>query len=182
MLKHYSITAAMAVALTCALGGGAGATSFDWSFIYDSGALFDASGTLQATLIAGDEYQVTSLTGTDNAGQSLSLSTVGVDNDLYYGSASPPNQIDDQGIGFSAASITGVFAFVLYSSNTGLTDLVEGCNNTGCSPITLGSFSASLAATPLPAALPLFATALGGLGFLGWRRKRKAQSVTSSLP
>src|SRR5262249_16185751 len=27
---------------------------------------------------------------------------------------------------------------------------------------------------PLPAALPLFATGLGGLGLLGWRRKRKA--------
>jgi hypothetical protein len=30
-----------------------------------------------------------------------------------------------------------------------------------------------IASTPLPAALPLFATALGGLGLLGWRRKRK---------
>jgi hypothetical protein len=27
--------------------------------------------------------------------------------------------------------------------------------------------------TPLPAALPLFATCIGGLGLLGWRRKRK---------
>jgi len=27
---------------------------------------------------------------------------------------------------------------------------------------------------PVPAALPLFATGLGGLGLLGWRRKRKA--------
>lgn len=34
-------------------------------------------------------------------------------------------------------------------------------------------------ATPLPAALPLFATGLGGLGFLGWRRKRKAQALAS---
>jgi hypothetical protein len=34
------------------------------------------------------------------------------------------------------------------------------------------------ATTPLPAALPLFATGLGGLGLLGWRRKRKAQAVT----
>jgi hypothetical protein len=32
-------------------------------------------------------------------------------------------------------------------------------------------------ATPLPAALPLFATGLGGLGLLGWRRKRKAQAI-----
>jgi hypothetical protein len=31
----------------------------------------------------------------------------------------------------------------------------------------------SSTATPLPAALPLFATGLGALGLLGWRRKRK---------
>jgi hypothetical protein len=30
---------------------------------------------------------------------------------------------------------------------------------------------------PLPAALPLFATGLGALGLLGWRRKRNAQPV-----
>jgi len=33
--------------------------------------------------------------------------------------------------------------------------------------------------TPLPAALPLFASGAGVLGFLGWRRKRKqAQKIT----
>jgi hypothetical protein len=32
-------------------------------------------------------------------------------------------------------------------------------------------------ATPLPAALPLFATGLGALGLCGWRRKRKAQAI-----
>jgi hypothetical protein len=30
---------------------------------------------------------------------------------------------------------------------------------------------------PVPAALPLFVTGIGGLGLLGWRRKRKAQAV-----
>ena len=32
-------------------------------------------------------------------------------------------------------------------------------------------------ATPLPATLPLFATGLGALGLLGWRRKKKAQAA-----
>jgi hypothetical protein len=32
--------------------------------------------------------------------------------------------------------------------------------------------------TPLPAALPLFATGLGALGLLGWRRKRKVAATT----
>jgi len=34
-------------------------------------------------------------------------------------------------------------------------------------------------ATPLPAALPLFATGLGAMGLLGWLRKRKAQAIAA---
>ena len=37
-----------------------------------------------------------------------------------------------------------------------------------------------VAATPLPAALPLFATGLGALGMLGWRRKRKAAALVAA--
>ena len=32
--------------------------------------------------------------------------------------------------------------------------------------------------TPLPATLPLFATGLGALGLLGWRRKRKPKALS----
>jgi len=35
-------------------------------------------------------------------------------------------------------------------------------------------FISVTAQTPLPGALPLFATSLAGLGLLGWRRKKKA--------
>ena len=35
-------------------------------------------------------------------------------------------------------------------------------------------FEASWLHVPVPAALPLFATGLGALGLLAWRRKRKA--------
>ena len=34
--------------------------------------------------------------------------------------------------------------------------------------------------TPIPAALPLFATGLGGLGLLGWRRKRKIAAIAAA--
>jgi hypothetical protein len=34
--------------------------------------------------------------------------------------------------------------------------------------------------TPVPAALPLFASGLGALGLLGWRRKRKAAAVANT--
>jgi hypothetical protein len=44
----------------------------------------------------------------------------------------------------------------------------EAADNMAGTPQALGYL------TPLPAALPLFATGIGGLGLLGWRRKQKA--------
>ncbi|HLH94936.1 MAG TPA: hypothetical protein VKW08_07450 [Xanthobacteraceae bacterium] len=43
--------------------------------------------------------------------------------------------------------------------------------------ISQGIGNSPLSATPLPAALPLFASGLGAMGLFGWRRKRKAQVV-----
>jgi len=37
-----------------------------------------------------------------------------------------------------------------------------------------------LAATPLPAALPLFASGIGALSLFGWRRKRKNAAVVAA--
>jgi hypothetical protein len=45
------------------------------------------------------------------------------------------------------------------------------------SDVSLGRAGGDEVATPLPAALPLFATGLGGLGLLGWRRKKKAAAL-----
>ena len=41
------------------------------------------------------------------------------------------------------------------------------------------SITINTATTPLPAALPLFASGLGALGLLGWRRKRKAAALAA---
>jgi hypothetical protein len=44
----------------------------------------------------------------------------------------------------------------------------------------IGSFLVSeVSAVPLPAAFPLFASGVGALGLLGWRRKRKAAALAA---
>ena len=54
---------------------------------------------------------------------------------------------------------------------------VNNADCSGCKNPTGLLVSATIDPAPLPAALPLFASGLGALGFLGWRRKRKAQAA-----
>jgi hypothetical protein len=68
--------------------------------------------------------------------------------------------------GTFSSSISGAIAHALFTSNEDYADF----NN-------ITTTSGSVSTTPLPAALPLFATGLGALGLLGWRRKRKAQAA-----
>jgi hypothetical protein len=65
------------------------------------------------------------------------------------------------------------------TSTDPLCSVFNACGPTPFSQDVNGAISLTVdaAATPLPAALPLFATGLGGLGLLGWRRKRKALAV-----
>jgi hypothetical protein len=52
----------------------------------------------------------------------------------------------------------------------------EWCiGNNGCAGDS--GTSGTWSETPLPAALPLFATGLGALGLLGWRRRRSTQTL-----
>jgi hypothetical protein len=70
-------------------------------------------------------------------------------------------------------------------TNTGFTwaftftgDGTSGWNNTSLLPVPMALISdVAVPSVPLPAAFPLFATGLGALGLLGWRRKRKQLSA-----
>ena len=53
-------------------------------------------------------------------------------------------------------------------------------HNTDCLNLRATTLTVTIGATPLPAALPLFATGLGGLGLLGWRRKRRNAAAVAA--
>ena len=77
----------------------------------------------------------------------------------------PPNLSSGQTtIGFAA---TGTVITILAQTNGFFDFFIDNVNFNAPLP-------PSLTGVPLPASLPLFATGLGALGLLGWRRKKKS--------
>ena len=70
----------------------------------------------------------------------------------------------------SGPSLRNLATFATGSGTFYLSSMGE---TTFCAASTVGSCS-PVSAVPLPATLPLFATGLGALGLLGWRRKKAA--------
>ncbi len=99
------------------------------------------------------------------------------------GYVSPDSFIVDGIAGNAASTASAVFqniagqfiATILTSLNGSTYTLIANLTADGGSNITLGNITVS--SVPLPAALPLFAAALGGLGLAGRRRRRKAASA-----
>jgi hypothetical protein len=87
-------------------------------------------------------------------------------NSTYNLANMPPGNTGNPFLGLSAATAEPVFVAALLAGETYL--------NIHTSMFPTGEIRAFLNPVPLPAALPLFATGLGALGLLGWRRKKKA--------
>jgi hypothetical protein len=66
-----------------------------------------------------------------------------------------------------------VYFEVLYFGNPHAVAYTDGKYDASLGEIVQPGNGFLSSATPLPAALPLFATGLGAMGLLGWRRKRK---------
>jgi hypothetical protein len=84
------------------------------------------------------------------------------------------------GVMFGFVDIGGIFTTLDPPGATGTT--ANGINDLGqivgfYTDANNDTIGFETAITPLPAALPLFASGLGALGLLGWRRKRKAQAA-----
>ncbi len=120
-----------------------------------------------------NEFALNLVGGTVNSNGAYTVTTGA----QYYGSNpiyGPFNTILDGRFGntltFAISNYAGIFSLVVDNQPIWFAaDVTKGFSGQ-----TLVADAAIV--TPLPGALPLFATGLGTLGLLGWRRKKKAQA------
>jgi hypothetical protein len=162
---------------------GANATTYNLTLTDPSNATYDGTGTL---VIAGTP----TASGTDQfclsngcGGGSLTSLSFSIDGGLYLFSTA------GSGVSFPSATFTsGVLTALSFGQTVGGNDqlqipfsggLTYSFNQfSGPSVFTTGTITDSIAATPLPAALPLF---IGGLGMIGLLSRRKKRNVQSDL-
>ncbi len=88
-----------------------------------------------------------------------------------------PGFWDYSATGATYGQITGVFTATSTSTTISIVGHVLGSTQYMIGLDDVSVTGPGLAETPIPPALPLFATGLGAMGLLGWRRKRKAQAA-----
>jgi hypothetical protein len=174
MAKTYALAAVMAGLFTTAFAGQASASTVVYDLTLT--ATYDSQG---ATLATYDG------TGTITLGSAPSASGT-----TDYATAQVTFTVDGQmfsGTATDVAFLNGSFNSAQFSeqigSNPNRFDLQTSgvyayyYDNEGQDAS--GSITSSLAATPLPAALPLFAGGLGIMGLFGRRRKRMADATAA---
>jgi hypothetical protein len=179
VMRGVQVLVGAVIALSV-VGQNATAETFDWTLtgpsLQNQGFNTDplnGSGTITATE-SGGVWTITGATGsfTDVYGGGATVTGVGpeasnaisVTPDNEINPSGSPSFVDGQGISFATSTGPIDIAFI--------SGAYEEVSHLG-----IGDGAFTLAATPLPAALPLFASGLGALGFLGWRRKRTARSL-----
>jgi len=172
--KKFTLAGAV-IAIGVTIGAPANADVFSFSYLDDT---HSASGMLTTGLagsgLNGPGYNITGITGTFDGTNITGLLGFAVccrepaDNNILYLSGT---SLDLAGLGLAVGGkeVNLYFFendyFALVSADSNITSDLSGP----------GTFTLTqLTPTPLPGALPLFATGLGVLGLLGWRRKRKA--------
>ena len=131
------------------------------------GALLGSQDEIQQSIptISGHSYDV-----------SFSLITnVPSANDFFAGWGNSPFL---SFIGTGPTSLT-TYSAVLSATGPSMQLSFLGLNPPGWTAVANVSVT-PVSSTPLPAALPLFATGLGAIGLFGWRKKRKAAAAIAA--
>jgi hypothetical protein len=198
-LKYLIATCALAITF----GTANASTSFDWSFTSDY-SYISGSGALIATSEGGGQYAIDSISGQVTFGDGFGVgcwttlcvphydSTNGLlaygttyasrvtfgDNQVFYPAAP---SLDTFGIAFAIYNSlypVDTSVYIYYSTVAfGGPGYVLDLSNEPSYRVYFDLSLSQDSTTPLPGALPLFASGLGALGLLGWRTKRKAQAT-----
>jgi len=182
-MKSKFAGAIAALTLTLGVVGSANAIGlspsnvYDWSFVdlTDQGSGTLTTGALDPTrsLNSPAGYDITAITGQWDSSAITGLLPPGTcclspaNNNIIYIPPSPA-YFDIAGLGFGVANGDQVN---IYDPQGAQVIVNSGPSNSG---------TFTLTATPLPAALPLFAGGLGVMGLFGWRRKRKAAAIATA--
>ena len=186
-----AISPSKASTISCITNCGSGGPySVPWSVNVDSGITLEAAYYLwTGSTPAGPKNQSASkVTAAVEALPGLSSATLVDKGQLRSGDNAGSDSTNVYALHFGPMKNGKYNEIVLvFSGDTTLTDVsVPGLRNfrsfdppmPTTTPLPT-AFDSPTPTTPLPAALPLFATVLGGLGLLGWRRKRKAEAIAA---
>ena len=168
----------------------AASVTYDWSITGPAaslgGLVWTGSGTLTVTPGTGSDV-ITGITGTLTNGTATDpitgLATPGSFDNLLFpvgitfsgppvtsGTYVSASDLDTKGLGFTiAAGTIDIFSFFAPNS----TNVTVGNNFGESAPGGFGVGTFAITATPLPAALPMFAGGLGLVGMMARRKKRK---------
>jgi hypothetical protein len=142
------------------------------------------NASLNITFFAVDDRGVLQLNGSNIASTGIFCSSPPCSGNMVLTLGGPNNPFTFQNADNSSFTITSGFVTGLNTLRLIVNDTGEGIsgnlnpNSAPTSATLIGSVTFDAVSTvPLPGALPLFATGLGALGLLGWRRKRKAKAV-----
>ena len=124
------------------------------------------------------EHQSIPVSGLDNAyyGPSGKHATLNASSD--YGEQNSQNFGFFPYYGLAGGTYNPAFNFNPLAAGDYLVTLTLLADDTTIASVQAEVIAAA-APTPVPAALPLFASGLGALGFVGWRRKRKAAALAT---
>lgn len=175
-----------AAALTLSVFASSAHASVVYDFTFDNssngGGIVDGTVTLPSS--ADGTYAATSVVVTSNtAGFGLGEYVVFL-NEITYdsfvisgGEITSASVFLDFGVSNRSPGVKCCsLEFAVFDSilDGGLSNLDGQVADGPGSPVTF-----TLATTPIPATLPLFATGIASLGLLGWSRKRKTKAVTA---
>ena len=195
-MKKLVLLGAAVLTVVCSLGLPANAATFDWNVSFQFSGTDNITNNAATVTVTGtivSDCDSCFLQQTDISSWSFTFSG-GLTGSASGGVGDPPG-ISGNVLSASGGVLTYVFVSggdAHFTGTDGQSQMAFGLNvetqlraQILTSENVLGSVTLPfqiateeiVSTTPLPAALPLFATGLGGLGLLGWRRKRKAQAV-----